>query len=268
MSISSIRIETAHASEPIEQRATDEPKATVTDAGSAKSARSIRYTMTVLNTKSNTEAVFLETVMEDGRYRSESKSKNAGNSVESISDKTGSSITILTSSKTVYSPAHRVGGPNPTWQNFQGLKHERKLSEQNLETKDLDGKRVSGFVMKQFERTYTVWTDVSTDELVQVEYDAPRDQHVTMNQFQIDELVADALFDCRIPDGHRVNPQREHLVSRSSLLPQCATYSLERQRTLGLFICRWNGPGRPTRDESKLRRMGLGFGFWGSSKSI
>ncbi|HEX4412648.1 MAG TPA: hypothetical protein VH107_03400 [Lacipirellulaceae bacterium] len=95
---------------------------------------------------------------------------------------------------------------------LQDLKKMGDKPDKELGEKDLDGRRVSGFLATQGNINYTIWVDKKTGELVSIEYDSPvngEDHHIVMHDFRFDAELDDALFSFEVPAGYKVSKQPE-----------------------------------------------------------
>jgi hypothetical protein len=136
----------------------------------SKGLRAMTYVTTVV--KNETAKVFHETVVEDGRYRSEVLGKNQPSVWIEVSDATGSeSITLLPSMKGYFKPALGLHASRHTFQHLENLKNGRAQATALFDAKEIDGQKAVGFSIRQFQRNYTVWNDAVTGELVQIEFD-------------------------------------------------------------------------------------------------
>jgi beta-lactamase regulating signal transducer with metallopeptidase domain len=187
-----IRVNQAEANEP-----------TVEQAGAVpKGLRAVTYVRKVVprdNTKSPRN--YRETVVQDGRYRSEALMADQSSAITSISN--GSeSITILYDVKRYTKPGIERGELlPPTWMHLENLKNARVQATEQFDAKEIDGKKSTGFTIQQFQRNYKVWIDKASEELVQIEFDDFFGNHVTMNHFQLEQKVDGSVFLCDIPEG-------------------------------------------------------------------
>jgi outer membrane lipoprotein-sorting protein len=152
-------------------------------------------------------------VAEDGRKRQELETPGIGKSggVVTIFDAAGRiRISLIENSKLalVYeqTKAERgqiVGLGFPAW--LQTLKKLGNKPDKELGQKELDGKRVTGFVATQGTFTFTMWIDDVTRKIVRIENDSPvngADYHVTMTNFRFDEKLDESLFSFAVPAGY------------------------------------------------------------------
>jgi outer membrane lipoprotein-sorting protein len=147
-------------------------------------------------------------IAEDGRRRTEM----VGN-VTTIFDTTGNiRITLLGKTHTaLVGEAKENHGFNPgkmflDW--LQQLKELGDKPDKELGQRELDGKRVTGFVVTQPGRgAFTMWISGATSEPVRIEYDlqvngAPA--HITMKDFHFDQKLDESLFSFDVPAGYEI----------------------------------------------------------------
>lgn len=174
-----------------------------------REARSMSYTQLM---KLDGRAQLITTsnfIAEDGRRRTE---QPGAGGVTTIFDTNGFiRLVLIEATKTalVYE-AREERGINAGHMFLDWLQTLRKLGEmpdKELGQKELDGKRVSGFVATQGNSTFTMWVDSATGELVRIEYDSPVNDmptHITMTDFRFNERLDESLFGFAVPAGYRV----------------------------------------------------------------
>ncbi|HTU24520.1 MAG TPA: hypothetical protein VMF30_03930 [Pirellulales bacterium] len=87
------------------------------------------------------------------------------------------------------------------------LKKMGDKAERELGHKELEGKQVTGFVVSEGRRTFTMWVDDATEEPVRIEYDAESagaPVHITLSDFRFHQPFDDSLFRFVIPAGYVV----------------------------------------------------------------
>ncbi len=174
-----------------------------------REARSLSYAE-LITIKGQEQPVRTKVVIaEDGRKRSEILGEGG---VTTITDAAGHvRITLIESSKVaiVQDPVLVQQGKNAgsdllAW--LQALKSLGDSPTKELGHKELEGKRVTGFVAKQGHFVVTMWVDDATGKPVRIEYDAPvngADYHVAMTELRFDASVDESLFSFTAPEGYR-----------------------------------------------------------------
>ena len=156
-------------------------------------------------------------IAEDGRKRSElllGAGKSGG--VVTIFDAADKiRITLIEDSKLalVHDQAKEERGETAgrgflAW--LQTLKELGDKPDKELGQKELEGKRVTGFVATQGNFTFTMWVDNATRKPVRIEYDSPVNgpaPHVVMSDFRFDEKLDESLFSFAVPAGYKVRQQ-------------------------------------------------------------
>jgi hypothetical protein len=154
-------------------------------------------------------------VAEDGRQRQEL-------SFGTISIMDASSrirLTLINPSKTaiVSEPLERQpGGPERhplEW--LEDLKTHGDKPDGQLGRKMLGERSVEGFVVRHGQSAYTVWIDIRTKELVQVEHEMPvKGSSITkivMSDFRFNEKLDESLFSFDVPAGYKTIKQKQPL---------------------------------------------------------
>ena len=157
-------------------------------------------------------------IAEDGRKRQEMETPVIGKpgGVVTIFDAAGYiRIELIENSKTALVPApvhpergKTVGPGFLAW--LQTLKQLGDKPDKELGQKELEGKRVTGFVATQGTFTFTMWVDSATGKIVRVENDSPvngAEYHVVMTDFRFNEKLDDSLFSFAVPAGYKVRQQ-------------------------------------------------------------
>ena len=91
---------------------------------------------------------------------------------------------------------------------LQRLKDLGDKPEKVLGKKELDGKQVTGFVVRDDNRTFTMWIDNATGEPVRIEYDWELNgaaAHVTMKDFHFHLALDESLFSFDVPPGYKIS---------------------------------------------------------------
>jgi outer membrane lipoprotein-sorting protein len=156
-------------------------------------------------------------IAEDGRKRSENLGMGNSGGVVTIFDAADKArIVLIEDSKMaiVHDQAKDEQG-NTTGRGFLAwLQTLKKLSgkpDKELGQKELEGKRVTGFVATQGNFAFTMWVDNATGEPVRIEYDSPVNgaayDHVTMTDFRFGEKLDESLFSFAVPAGYTVRQQ-------------------------------------------------------------
>jgi outer membrane lipoprotein-sorting protein len=157
-------------------------------------------------------------IAEDGRKRQEMESPEIGkpSGVVTIFDAAGKiRIVLIESSKlalvqdSAQPERGEIVGPGLlAW--LQTLKKMGDKPDKELGQKELEGKRVTGFVATQGTFTFTMWVDSATGQIVRIENDSPvngADYHVVMTDFRFDEKLDDSLLSFAVPAGYKVRQQ-------------------------------------------------------------
>ncbi len=162
-------------------------------------------------------------VAEDGRMRSELAGIGKSGGSITIFDAAGNiRITLSEDPKTasVPDPANKLlpkipGTGRMAW--LQALKKLGEKPDKELGQKELEGKRITGFVATQGAFTFTMWVDNATGEPVRMEYDSPSNGdvlHVTMTDFRFNEELDESLFSFAVPAGYKVYQQLAPTTSK------------------------------------------------------
>ena len=147
-------------------------------------------------------------IAEDGRKRTEM----AGGTT-TIFDSTGHiRITLIEKTHTaLVREAKDDHGFNPGKMFLGWLKHLKDLGDKpdkELGQRELDGKRVTGFVATQPGRgTFMMWIADATGEPVRIEYDSQVNgaaAHITMKEFHFDQTLDESLFSFDVPKGYEI----------------------------------------------------------------
>ena len=149
-------------------------------------------------------------IAEDGRKRTEQPSAGG---ITTIFDTNGfiRLVLIVPTKTALVSKAreeHAINAGQMFLEWLQALKKLGDKPDKELGQKQLDGKRVTGFVATQGERTFTMWVDSATGELVSIEYDSPvndKPAHITMTDFRFNERLDESLFSFDVPAGYKVH---------------------------------------------------------------
>jgi outer membrane lipoprotein-sorting protein len=157
-------------------------------------------------------------IAEDGRKRQEMETPVIGKpgGVVTIFDAAGQIRLVLIETlkvALVHDPVKpergNVVGPGfLAW--LQTLKKLGDKPDKELGQKELEGKRVTGFVATQGTFTFTMWVDSATGKIARIENDSPvngADYHVVMTNFRFDEKLDDSLFSFAVPAGYKVQQQ-------------------------------------------------------------
>ena len=161
-------------------------------------------------------------ISEDGRRRTELQGVGASGGSTTISDANGyTRIHLLKNPKTalVY-PArkdhgHPVGTEFLKW--LETLKKLGDKPDRELGVKELDNRRVTGFVATQGDLTFTMWVDNATRELARMEYDFRVNgklAHIVMSDFRFNEPLDESLFSFDVPTGYTVHQQLTAITSK------------------------------------------------------
>jgi outer membrane lipoprotein-sorting protein len=156
-------------------------------------------------------------VAEDGRKRQEMETPGIGKPghVVTIFDATGKIRILLNENPKlamIHNPAkteREIAAPG-FLARLETLKKLGDKPDKELGQKELEGKRVTGFVATQGTFTFTMWVDGATGKIVQIEYDSPvngADYHVAMSDFRFNEKLDDSLFSFAVPAGYKVRQQ-------------------------------------------------------------
>jgi outer membrane lipoprotein-sorting protein len=155
-------------------------------------------------------------IAENGRKRNELLGIGGSGGVTTIFDAGGyMRITLIEASKTALVPeakenqAVHTGADFLSW--LQALKKLGDKPEKQLGQKELEGRRVTGFVATQGTFTFTMWVDNATGQPVRIEYTAPIKgagyDDVAMTDFRFDQKLDESLFSFDVPAGYKVLQQ-------------------------------------------------------------
>ena len=119
----------------------------------------------------------------------------------------GKGITILPPKKQFIGMEMSHLQNDPAQQNFNVIEKLRSLPEradQQLGTREIDGREVQGFRVTEEGLINTVWIDIQTRQLVLVEMEFLNALGMsgTMSDFQFDVELDDSLFNLAPPDGY------------------------------------------------------------------
>jgi len=178
----------------------------------------------------------------------------AGGYVSVVDSVQGKGITILPPRKQ-FIEIEMSNLPNdPAQQNINVIERLRSLPEQadeELGTREMDGRVVQGFRVTEEGLINTVWIDTQTRDLVLVEMDflnAPG-MSGTMSDFQFDVKLDDSLFNLTPPEGYT---RMEIQVDTDNVSEQDMIEFLRLWTT-------WTKDGRfpPTLDPTKLANLSM-----------
>jgi len=176
-----------------------------------RSARSLSYTSLIFVEGKPDPIKTREFFAEDGRHRTEHES----GTTSIFDESTMASLTLIKDTKTALVRRPVDGSKDRPKRRFlDWLERLKKLGDQpdeELGEKTVDGRRVTGFVATQGNRTFTIWVDAKTNEIVRIEYDSPIEgpiQHIVMTDFRFNEPLDESLFSLDAPDGYTVQVQR------------------------------------------------------------
>lgn len=176
-----------------------------------REARSISY-VDLMTVKGQEDPIRTRVfIAEDGRQRHEML--GMGGAHVTISDASGNRrLTLIEDLKlaivndqTKGEPRENAGRDFLEW--LQALKNLGDRPDKVLGQKELEGKRVSGFVATQGNYTFTMWVDQAIGQPVRIEYDSPvngSDYHVAMTDLRFDARVDESLFRLDVPAGYKV----------------------------------------------------------------
>jgi len=233
-----------------------------------RSARTLSYTK-LITVKGNPDPIKTrELFVGDGRHRTEHES-----GVTTIFDDSSMiRLTLIEATKTAL-----VGLPvddnqdRPKRDVLEWLEALKKLGDQpdeELGQKTVDGRRAVGFVATQGKRTFTIWVDAKTNEIVRVKYDSPIEgpiQHIVMTDFQLNEPLDESLFSFDAPDGYTIRartPLPKVSGGEESLIEALRGYTILTDGQFPASISDWgewavlfskdNDNGRPTAEATRV----------------
>lgn len=188
-----------------------------------REARSMSYTELIAVKGQPRPVEVREFVAEDGRMRSELRGIGKSGGTTTIFDAAGNlRITLSEDPKIAFvpDPANKLlpkipGTGRMAW--LQALKKLGEKPDKELGRKELEGKRVTGFVATQGGFTFTMWIDDATGEPVRMEYDSPSNGdvlHVTMTAFRFNEELDESLFSFAVPAGYKIHRQLAPTTSK------------------------------------------------------
>jgi outer membrane lipoprotein-sorting protein len=176
-----------------------------------RSARTLSYTRLITVEGKPDPIKTRELFAEDGRHRSEHES-----GVTTIFDSSSRiRLTLIEATKTALVRRPVDDNRDHLKRHFvEWLETLKKLGDQpdkKLGEKTVDGRRAVGFVATQGNRTFTIWVDAKTNQIVRIEYDSPIEgpvQQIVMTGFQFNQPLDESLFSFDVPDGYTVQEQR------------------------------------------------------------
>jgi outer membrane lipoprotein-sorting protein len=175
-----------------------------------RAARSMSYTQ-LIKVDGNEQLITTKNfIAEDGRRRTE---QPGAGGLTTIFDTNGFiRLTLIEPTKTALVREAREERAVNAGQMFlewlQALKKLGDKPDKELGQKELDGRRVTGFIATQGNFTFTMWVDSATGELVRIEHDLPvndNSAHITMTDFRFNESLDESLFSFAVPAGYKVH---------------------------------------------------------------
>jgi hypothetical protein len=172
-----------------------------------KSAGAFRYTMLIYTNQREKPIEVKVMVADNGRERSESSG------TISVMDADGLlRLTLIEVGKTAIVAQPPKNMPHVTAQRqlvwLEQLKAHGTKPDGKLGVKKLDGRSVEGFVAKQGQHEFSIWVDIKTNELVQIEHDGMVESSavskVVMRDFLFNETFDESLFNFEAPKGYKV----------------------------------------------------------------
>ena len=188
-----------------------------------RESHSMSYTESITVKGQQRPVKVRDLVAEDGRMRSELAGVGKLGGSVTIFDAAGNiRLTLSEDPKTAYvpDPANKLLPKIPGTGRMAWLHALKKLGEKpdkKLGQKELDGKRVTGFVASYGGFTFTMWVDNATGEPARMEYDSPHNDdvlHVTMTDFRFNEELDESLFSFAVPAGYKVHQQLAPTTSK------------------------------------------------------
>ena len=172
-----------------------------------KSAGAFRYTMLIYTNQREKPVEVKVMVADNGRERSESSG------TISVMDADGLlRLTLIEVGKTAIVAQPPKNMPHVTAQRqlawLEQLKAHGTKPDGKLGVKKLDGRSVEGFMAKQGRHEFSIWVDIKTNELVQIEHDGMVEgspvSKVVMRDFRFNETFDESLFSFEAPKGYKV----------------------------------------------------------------
>ena len=112
---------------------------------------------------------------------------------------------------------------------IEGIKNLRGGTEEQLGTRDFDGRKALGFRVHKDDRDYSVWVDSRTGLPVRIETETGAGTggnglkaRITLTDFQFDAELDESLFSLKFPKGYSVETQRSPELSRARRLSRRA----------------------------------------------
>lgn len=189
-----------------------------------RDARSMTYTQRMVVEGKDKPIVTKSFIAEDGRKRTE---QPGAGPITTIFDTNGfTRLVLIEPTKTaLVSPARDQRAINAGQMFLEWLEALRKLGDspdKELGQKDLDGRRVAGFVATKGSFEFTIWVDSATGELVSIEHDSlvnGKEAHITMTDFRFNERLDESLFSFEAPAGYKVRQPSEKSTVRDVPTP-------------------------------------------------
>ena len=172
-----------------------------------KSAGAFRYTMLIYTNQREKPIEVKFMVADNGCERSESSG------TISVMDADGLlRLTLIEVGKTAVVAQPPKNMPHVTAQRelawLEQLKAHGTKPDGKLGVKKLDGRSVEGFMAKQGRHEFSIWVDIKTNELVQIEHDGMVEgspvSKVVMRDFRFNETFDESLFSFEAPKGYKV----------------------------------------------------------------
>lgn len=174
-----------------------------------REARSMSYSQFMKMDGRDELIVTKNFIAEDGRRRSE---QPGAGPVTTIFDTNGFvRLVLIEPTKTALvreaRHEHAINAGQMFLEWLERLKKLGDIPDKELGQMERDGRRVTGFVATQGDRTFTLWVDSTTGDLVSIEHDSlvnDKPTHITMTDFRFNERLDDSLFSFEVPAGFRV----------------------------------------------------------------
>jgi len=172
-----------------------------------RNARTVVYTLITQSNQGNGETVKTDMAYkEPGHLRTSTVdgyvciADFTSGKMMSIVPQGGYSIGDLNSLKTTGNP-----GPSGPSASIEAMKNLPAKADEHLDPKEIDGIVCSGYRVKQGDLTTTVWLDVKTSDLVQVEqkYASAPGMNTIIKNIRFDVELEDSLFSLTPPAGYK-----------------------------------------------------------------
>ena len=169
-------------------------------------ARTLTYSLVTMTGVESMPTVRLDIAFKEPGYLRTATADGYITVVETTQDGAkGISLVPGTKSYVAFQMAHITDNPGKDpWATVEQLRTLPAKADEALGRKDIDGRTLDGFRVRETDATTTVWIDPRTGDLVRAELEfanAPG-MNMILSDFRVDADLDDALFSLTPPDGY------------------------------------------------------------------